>query len=829
MTTNNPLSFSAKFQQDKTALFATIAGMLSATLGIIVLTGWALDIAVLRSFIRGAVEMKANTAFGLLLSGCVLIVLANRTSLVQQYVAQAAAVIVLALGFGTLGEYVFSWQLGIDELLFKDTGNAFNLIPGRMSPYSAITFGGIGIMLAALQRPRLRPLVQLLALLVIILGAISVIGYLWNASEIVTDAILPPIAINTAIGFFFLGLGTLLVARKRVESSDAHLLSRNSIEFKLLFSFIGTLFLLIFTGGHLYRSAAAFAEAEKWVSHTHEVRAHLSNLYSPLSDAESAQRNYLLTGDRQYKAVLQQDSDQIRNQIQTLRSLMTDNPAQLESLAKLEILISQRISAMNRISNLFDMQGFEAARKAIIEGAEPQLRTGIYELTKSMGDLETKLLATRQQSVERERQNTLIALLMTIVSVTAIFVFLFYSITIEKNLRETREKELVLAKAEADKANQAKSSFLSSMSHELRTPLNAILGFAQILASNSFKTTEPQQKEFSSHILQAGQHLLTLINDILDLAKVESGMLMLSLESVEIDSLLQECKTMIEPMAAQRKISLVFPAACGFNVIADRTRLTQVLLNLMSNATKYNREMGAIVISCDITTTDRIRIKVQDTGKGLRPEQVDALFQPFNRLGQETGAIEGTGIGLVVTKRLVELMGGSISVTSTVDIGSAFWIELPIAIPPQKQQLNEVVSTAVVNNDVSATATPRTLLYVEDNPANLKLVEELLRFRSGLQLISAPDAHKGIEIASTQLPDLILLDINLPGMNGYDARKILIANPKTAHIPVIALTANAMPRDIKKGQDAGFFRYLTKPINIDEFTDAIDSALKLLP
>lgn len=386
--------------------------------------------------------------------------------------------------------------------------------------------------------------------------------------------------------------------------------------------------------------------------------------------------------------------------------------------------------------------------------------------------------------------------------------------------------ELELAMEAAKSANAAKSAFLSSMSHELRTPLNAILGFAQILTSDSLPTTLAQKKEFANHVLKSGRHLLTLINEILDLAKVESGTVTLSMEPVALDDMLTECRGMVEPMGQPRKIRMLFPENTGAVLLADRTRLKQVLLNLLSNAVKYNREMGAVVFDCMVLGPNRVRLSVQDTGHGLRPDQLEALFQPFNRLGQENGSEEGTGIGLVVTRRLVELMGGSIGVTSSVGVGTVFWIELELTKP---------VPSALPSGTVlpmERKETPHdinhTLLYVEDNPANLKLVQEIIAFRPDLRLLSAPDAHLGIEMAKAHRPDLILMDINLPGMSGTDALGELRRDPRTNHIPVLALTANAMPRDVEKGISAGFFRYLTKPINIDEFNEAVDSTLALI-
>ena len=386
--------------------------------------------------------------------------------------------------------------------------------------------------------------------------------------------------------------------------------------------------------------------------------------------------------------------------------------------------------------------------------------------------------------------------------------------------------ELANAIDEARNANQAKSAFLSSMSHELRTPLNAILGFAQILTSEALPTNEAQKKEFASHILKSGRHLLTLINEILDLAKVESGTISLSMEPVELEEILRECRTMVEPLAAARGVRVlfpVFPGQAGAMLLADRTRLKQVLLNLLSNAIKYNRDGGAVVLDCTQVNAERLRISVQDTGMGLRPDQVDALFQPFNRLGQEAGAQEGTGIGLVVTRRLVELMGGAITVTSSPGVGSVFSIELASTAP--LAPVRDPGAQAAPPVPGPHEGAPHLLLYVEDNPANLKLVEEIVRFRPDLRLLAAGDGPSGLSLARTHRPEIILMDLNLPGMSGLEVLKELRRDPLTGAIPVIALTANAMASDIERGLAAGFFRYLTKPVDIDRFNEAIDGTL----
>ncbi|HXF17229.1 MAG TPA: ATP-binding protein [Burkholderiales bacterium] len=393
----------------------------------------------------------------------------------------------------------------------------------------------------------------------------------------------------------------------------------------------------------------------------------------------------------------------------------------------------------------------------------------------------------------------------------------------DNSVRKRVESELNEAMAAAEKANRAKTDFLSSMSHELRTPLNAILGFAQVMESGVPPPTASQKRSLEQ-ILKAGWYLLELINEILDLALIESGKATLSREPVSLAEVMLECRAMIEPQAHSREIRMTFPtfeSACFVN--ADRTRIKQVMINLLFNAIKYNKPGGSVSVEYSLSQ-DSVRINVRDTGVGLAPEQLSQLFQPFNRLGKERSTIEGTGIGLVVTKRLVELMGGTIGADSTVGVGSVFWIEMAVTVAPQL--VRNGAEPVSLERPLPMTGAPmRTLLYVEDNPANLELVEQLIARRPELRLLSAADGNQGIEYARTYRPEVILMDINLPGISGLEVMKILRADVQTAHIPIIALSANAVPRDIENALEAGFFNYLTKPIKVNQFMDALDVAL----
>ena len=384
------------------------------------------------------------------------------------------------------------------------------------------------------------------------------------------------------------------------------------------------------------------------------------------------------------------------------------------------------------------------------------------------------------------------------------------------------------ARDEAEAASRAKSEFLSSMSHELRTPLNAILGFAQLLDTDHLLPLHEDQQESVDQILSGGKHLLDLIDQVLDLARIETGNITVSIEGVLLEDLLKECIPLAETLALKRNITLEHSLSePSLAVLADTTRLKQVLLNLLSNAVKYNRDGGRVTLDSTASNRNTVVIAVSDTGVGIPEEKQEMVFEPFNRLGAETSATEGTGIGLTICKELVQLMNGTIGFESTVGEGTTFWIELPQTTISSADEIIATTGRPPVAGPIAENADDigGTLLYIEDNPANLRLMERIVSRIPGLELLSAHTAELGLELALAHSPNLIFMDIGLPGMDGFEAVELLKSDPATTKIPVIAVSASVTNSDIERGRQVGFTDYISKPLQVDQILDRINGVL----
>jgi PAS domain S-box-containing protein len=384
-----------------------------------------------------------------------------------------------------------------------------------------------------------------------------------------------------------------------------------------------------------------------------------------------------------------------------------------------------------------------------------------------------------------------------------------------------RLEELRLAKEVAEQANLAKSDFLASMNHELRTPMNAILGFGQILEFDDTLTSE--QLDNVAEILKGGRHLLKLIDDVLDLAKIESSSIKLSMEAVSVAELIDEAWRVLGPVALGRNLTLHKNLAVAEAVTADRGRLKQVLLNLLSNAINFNRDGGEIGIRTQMMPTGHLRIEIADSGQGIAAARLPIIFEAFNRRGTAHGQVGGTGIGLIITRRLVDLMGGDVGVESELGVGTTFWVDLPVAVNAKATD-SMPLDEGVAHFD--ANLHDYCVLCIDDNPVNVKLIAQLLAKRPGIHLISAHSPGLGIQLALGRQPDLILLDINMPGMDGYQVLEVLKTYARTQSIPIIAVTANATPRGAEQGGTSGLADYLTKPLDVGKFLETVDFWLK---
>jgi len=386
----------------------------------------------------------------------------------------------------------------------------------------------------------------------------------------------------------------------------------------------------------------------------------------------------------------------------------------------------------------------------------------------------------------------------------------------QASLRQARD-EAQRARQEADRANLAKSEFLSRMSHELRTPLNAVLGFAQLMETSPLSD---EDRDGVDHILKAGRHLLALINDVLDLSRVEAGELAVSLEPVNVSELVDDTMAFVRPLAASRSIEMRLDGArCDAHVLTDRQRARQVLLNLLSNAVKYNHDGGSVEVEC-IGLDDGIRLSVRDSGPGIDPSRRDLLFEPFQRLGAEDSQVEGTGLGLALTRHLVERLGGTIGVESTPGVGSTFWVDLPIAETPVTTHPPEQ------RPERHTWQGSHTLLLVEDNIANLKVVQTVLRrCRPDIELIPAMQGSLAVELATEHVPDVILLDLHLPDLPGQEVLQRLRSDPRTQDITIVIASADATPGRVKQLLDLGADDYVAKPYDVQQFLEVVDRAL----
>jgi signal transduction histidine kinase/CheY-like chemotaxis protein len=822
-----------------------LAAVLTAALGMTVLAGWAFGLPLLKSVLPGAVEMKANTAVGLVLAGCALYILDDRRSPPLRHLAQACALAIGALGLATLGEYLFGWQLGIDELLFRDTADAYNNFRGRMSPYSALAFACIGLALAVLPQPRLRGLVWPAAVAVTAIGAVSLLGYLWNASELVTDRWLPPVAVHTAFGFILLGAGTLLANRtpeRRRAAGPA--MVRAPVETRVLAGFIGALALLFVSSGFTYRTGARFADSAQWVTHTQQVRAALGQLYARISDAEAAQRSYLLTGDAEHKKDYARLVSQLNGDAEELAQLVADNTAQLQNIAELRRFIVRRMSALARDISVFERRNMAAVRTAIAGDDGIRAKQEIHNLVERMDNAEKALLSEREVTVARNRELTLFTLLATLAIATGILMLLYRGIRREMAARTEVEQALVAAKEAADTANRAKSTFLATMSHEIRTPMNAVLGMIELL---SLTKLDAEQRTTVEIVGESGKSLVRIIDDILDFSKIDAGRLEIRPEVASIKEAVEGVVNIYSGNASSKGLLLrpVIDPRISPAVWADPWRLRQILNNFVSNAIKFTTK-GSIEIQVELIeradAEDRVRFSVKDTGIGISPEDQRQLFQPFTQAEGDTARrFGGTGLGLAICRRLAELMGGSIEMVSELGKGTTMVliVSLPIANPEDLKKTGrkatpDLLGTATRSRRAAPSVAQARMegtlvLLVDDHPTNRLLLMRQVH-ALGYAAESAENGVEALEKWKSGRFAMVITDCNMPEMDGPELarsiRRLESANGGK-RTPIVACTANALGGEAELCFAAGMDDYLPKPVELTELLKKLDGWLPI--
>ena len=568
---------------------------------------------------------------------------------------------------------------------------------------------------------------------------------------------------------------------------------------------------------HGYKSAQVVHKRTAEVINNHQLKIHLlTTMYNA-----SQERSFTLLKMHVEEDVFNRD-DAVMHMGKQARIFLKAREKMLNlslSEKEKEILENQRRAAMvnapvqDHVAQLFLEEKDEEAAKILLEHAIPGqhiMRNHINQTIKEY-DKEADLLIEniRHNFEKNNRISLLLGALLVLTSIVVITIVM---------TRLSRQEEKVIKNAlmQAEQANKAKSEFLSRMSHELRTPLHAIIAFSDLILYE--KNLDQKLEKHIQHINKAGAHLLTLIDGVLDLAKIESGMLTVLVQPTKLQLVLEECYSLIKPIASNAGINLLFDTNVEYIVNADHTTLKQALLNLLSNAVKYNQQQGTITVSYEIKENKRLRINVIDTGKGLNTKQQKQLFKPFERLGADLTNVKGTGIGLTITQKLIDMMNGTVGAKSSEGKGSNFWIELALSDKPPRPQSEPVPIRDTINTKQQS----KYIIYVEDDPINAHLMSEIINKMTNHHLIIANTGSEGLKLILEQLPDIVMLDIGLPDMDGYAVLEKMRAHPKAKKIPVIAMTARAMLDDVERGKSAGFDAYIVKPARAAELLKSIE-------
>lgn len=760
--------------------------------------------------------MKANTALGLVFGAAALLILERRPGPPMQRIGWATAALVAALGLATLWEYASGWQLGIDELLFRDTGTAFNAIRGRMSPYSAVAFASIGVAIAAYPWRRLRHVTIVGGLVILLIGGTSLAGYLWNATEFTTDRWLPPVAVNTAVAFLLLGTATLLAPQLR-RRPDVRILT--GVESRVLVGFFGAMIVLFAISWYTYRAEARFTQTASQVIRTQETRSAVGGVYEAVSDQVFTERNYLFTADKAHKQAYQSSLSKINGPLDLLGELTAADPSQHRRYEELRKLTTLQTSSLNDRVALFERTDFTTTHAAIIrDHAAITTMLQVRNLLHEMDKVESALLAKHSFTFSQRRGHALVAIFTLLGVSAAVFALLFASIR-----RETTRR--MRAADEARRAIAAKESFLAMMSHEIRTPVSGLLGMLELLGLSRL---DDQQRELLSAARESGDGLVRIIDDVLDHAKISAGKLEIRPEPTSIPQIVRRVVGTYHAVASAKDLNLVESVDARISpwLLADAQRIAQILGNFVSNAIKFTQQ-GSVQLRVEhLEMSDdgeTIRFSVQDTGIGISLEAQQRLFQPFEQATLDTTRVYGgTGLGLAISRKLAEMMGAEIALHSVVGEGTTMSLTLtltPCDMPLDEHQDPTEPRLPGITTVAGAQA---TVLAVDDHPTNrLLLGRQLASLGARAHLASA--GKEALELWRNGTFDLVITDCNMPDMDGYALARAIreVEAHAGGHIPIIAWTATVLAGAADRCREAGMDDMLSKPANIAQLRQVL--------
>lgn len=807
--------------------------VLVALIGITVLLGWAFSIPILKITITDSISMKANTSIGFIFASIALFLIEIRISKIQAFLILVLAIFVTTLGLASISQNIFNIELGIDQMFFPDQKDQYTTYPGRLAPFTSIAFIFLGLSLLAIRFNFWQKPVRIITMALIIINSLILLGYLWNANQLIDFKLSTPVSFKTAICIALMGIGLFLVSFEKEKPRFII----TAIEIKILTSFAFSFILLLIGSGYTYKTISEYTVSMRGVVQSQETSSLLSKIYSSILDMESLQRSYISTGKENFKKDYSNGVAAVNENCKKLESLFNNNPDQLKNAIKLKMLLVDKIEILNK-----QIEGFEE-RKNNSPNSPDELQNEIQQVknirnqVNLMSEKENELLLIREKTLLSYRDNTLIAILLTLTLAILLYVIIFKAIREEIIARAHAETLMNQEKENAEQANRAKNSFLAIMSHEIRTPLTGMLGMLELL---SMTPLEDDQNNTLNTAWDSGRSLLRIVSDILDWSKIEEGKLELSPSATSINQLLQEVVNTYSRVASAKDLVLWqhTDTRISESLEVDSLRLSQVLNNFVSNAIKFTKS-GEIEVRAELHSKsegkERIKFSVKDTGIGIDKANQQQLFQFYRQARADTARLYGgTGLGLAICKRLTELMDGKIELISELGEGSTFSITLTLpisknpleAIRKLAPDVRQRAITPLFENKLNAPL----VLAVDDHPTNREMLSRQLSLL-GLNVETAENGNEALKLWRTGRFSLIISDCHMPELNGYELSKLIRKieeDEKTQHTIIIAWTANALKEEKVKCQEAGMDDLLTKPVDLETLKRMIAKSLGIL-